>query len=47
VGFRQESDFGLGQGNRLRYFGYLDKLLETVITGVIMGLCLLLVCSLT
>ena len=31
VGFRQEFDFGSGQGSRLRNLGYPDKPLETVI----------------
>ena len=37
VGFRQEFDFGLGQGSGFRYLGHPDKPLETLI----MGLCLL------
>jgi hypothetical protein len=41
VGFRQESDFGLGQRSRFRYRGHSDKPLETVIMTVIMGPCLL------
>lgn len=41
VGFRQESDLGLGHGSGLRYFGHSDKPLETAIVGVITGLCLL------
>ena len=33
VGFGQESDFGLGQGSSLRYFGHPDKPLETLDHG--------------
>lgn len=41
VGFRQEYEFGLGWGSRLRNLGHPDKPLGTVVTGVIKGLCLL------
>ena len=41
VGFRQESDFELGQGSGLGYFGHSDKSWETTVAGVITGLCLL------
>jgi hypothetical protein len=54
VGFRQESDFGLGQGSRLRYFGHPDKPLESVLVGTVyclarsLTICVYcLVCSLT
>ena len=42
VGFRQESDFGLQQGNRLRQLGHHAKPLETVTPGLCLLLCLFL-----